>query len=454
MSDQIAREPLRFAGVLRFRELLMTRLLGREIFKVGTHTDSSGFTATYTAEDIDRIVERFNAGDPEYVSVKIGHTSNEHNEQFAAELKALAAQLGVPGLGLTGENGGQDGVLSLGRVIGLRRVQDKLVADFDVVPEMASLVERRMLRDVSVEMVGEPGDLKLTGVAWLGAELPAVKDLNGLAAAATLRQRIEGPVLAFKQTAALGRDEGDKPMSWLDTLRSKFSDKSDDEFAELMASKFQEEDDEKDDDDGEFQDGEDEVTVNPIGGEVAAAVRAVAGCDINCSDEELLEALRSLVGLPSAGSPEEMVPVMKARLGQKPVEFKDSPEYRTMSAEIGSLKRDKRLAHYQREVVGLLVQGADEDLAEELVSTEEEAGVGYAEKLLASWKRESDANKQYTKSAGRAPVEDDTEYDFEKRVKERADEKKISFAEAKSELALEDGPAWEAYRSEKQRNLS
>lgn len=399
----------------------MVLLSGVEIFSAGTQTDSSGFTDQFTVDDIDIIVERFNQGSPEYVPVKLGHTSDEFNQ-------LVARSLDVPSAVLHGENGGSDGVISLGRVISLQRRQNKLVADFDVPAQMKDLVDRHMLRDVSVEMVGKSGDWTLTAVAWLGAELPAVKDLNGLAAAATLRQQIAGPVLAFAQQVGFTTNKENR-MSLKDKLAAIFKDSDDDELKALFA----EEDEE--DEDVEMED--DAVTVSPIGGEVAAAIRAMAGCDINCSDEELLDALRSLVGLPTA-APDELVPVMKARMEAKPVKFSETAEYKAMRKEIDSLNRKDRVSFYRNETRGLLIQGKDEDLAEKLVSIEEKSGEEVASEVLASWKRESESNRRYTEVAGRNPVQQpDVEDDFEDKVKAYMSENKLTRQQALARIAFD-----------------
>jgi len=422
-------------------------LSGVEIFSAGIQTDSSGFTDTFTAADIDLVIERFNAGNPDFVPVKMGHTSDPFNQEFVADL------LNLPKAGLVGENNGQDGVLSLGRVIGLRRADNKLVADFDVPLELKDLVDRGFMRDVSVEMVGKSGDWKLTAVAWLSAENPAVTDLNGLAAAATLRHQVAGPVMAFKQRAS--SPDKETVMDLLKLFRSA----SDEDKAEIAGLLFTEDEDEDEDEESTFEDedsgdesNEDTTTVAPITGEAAAAVKAILGCEMNCSDEDLIEALRNMVGLPSSAPTDEVIPVMKEKLASKPVAFKDTTEFKSMSKQIETLEHDKRIAKWRTETTGLLIQGKDEDLAVKLADTEVSAGKDIADELLRSWKAESEANRKFTKANGHSHDEDndDTEYEFEARAQKIAEEQDITFAEAKSELALQDGPAWNEYRAAKQ----
>ncbi len=439
----------------------MEKLLrGVEIFSAGQQTDSSGMTETFTVDDLDVMVDRFNTGDPEFVPVKLGHTSDEFNRLVASQLK-------VPQEALHGENGGQDGVISLGRVVSLRRVQDKLVADFQVPEPMAQMVQDGYLRDVSVEMRGGSGDWTLTGVAWLGAELPAVKNLNGLAAAAVLRQQVAGPVLAFKRSVVIPEGERGADMGLLEALRAKFNrpDMTDEEAADIIASKYAEGDDEEEkpdfppseesedeeEEESEMEDGA-EPSVTPIEGEVAAAVKAILGLEMTADGEAILSALRNAVGLPEAAPAEEVVPMMKRKLAEKPVAFKETAEYKSLTAEIATLKRKDRLNHYRAETSGLLIQGKDEDLAEKLVSIEEKAGPETAEELLASWKRESDATKQFTQATGRAKVEDTNAYDFEARAKAKAEKEGVDYAIAFSRLSLEDPKAFNAYRSEKAQN--
>ncbi len=167
-------------------------LLGVEIFSTGTHQPANGPAHTWTSDDLDNIVAAFNAGVPEVVHVKLGHTSPE----FA---QLIAQKLGVPTEVVTGEDPGGDGLISLGRVATLRRRQTKLVADLEVPDPVAEIVMKGF-STVSSELMDnfEGHETVLVAIALLGAERPAVKDLEGLAAAAVLTERRPTLVYAFK----------------------------------------------------------------------------------------------------------------------------------------------------------------------------------------------------------------------------------------------------------------
>ncbi len=143
-----------------------------EIFAVGEWTDSQGHTRPFTQADIDTIIANFDStADP--IPLKVGHTSDDFNTKVADEM-------GVPRTALTGEDGA--GAARLGVISALTRDEDKLIATFENVPEpLTDMIESGMFNAVSVELdVPEDDVLILSGVAILGAELPAVPTLASL----------------------------------------------------------------------------------------------------------------------------------------------------------------------------------------------------------------------------------------------------------------------------------
>ncbi len=145
-----------------------------EIFATGTHNGDP-----YTKDDLDTLVSSFNALKDELkVPVKIGHTSDEFN-------KELAKKIGVPAEIIDGEEGA--GSIALGWLDNVRRKGNKLVADLKAVPEkVAEWIESGLYRAVSCEIWQgyKSGDktypYALCGLALLGAELPAVRNIEGL----------------------------------------------------------------------------------------------------------------------------------------------------------------------------------------------------------------------------------------------------------------------------------
>ncbi|MGE4297535.1 MAG: hypothetical protein AB7E47_05845 [Desulfovibrionaceae bacterium] len=114
-----------------------------KIFRAGTHTDSSGKTATFTAEDLDKVVAGFDPAQRQ-VPLVLGHP--------------------------------KDNDPAFGWVEGLRRAGEFLEATFKQVPEaLAKAVAEGRYKQVSISL--RP-DLTLRHVGLLGAVPPAVPGLG------------------------------------------------------------------------------------------------------------------------------------------------------------------------------------------------------------------------------------------------------------------------------------
>jgi len=158
----------RFGWLRELQAPEMKEITGVRIFGEGTWTDSAGFEKTWSHEELQSMVDAFEAGVPAIVPIKCGHTSDEFNER-------IAEALGVPVDVVTGEKG--QGQISLGKATALQLKGSWIIASFDKIPEpIANLIEGGQYSTVSVEIedkVGEYGPV-ITGVALLGAEEPAV----------------------------------------------------------------------------------------------------------------------------------------------------------------------------------------------------------------------------------------------------------------------------------------
>lgn len=153
-----------------------TRIIkGVEIFKAGKHRDSLGREREWTSDELGNIIKAFTSGRPSTVYVKLGHTSAEHNEKVAKEL-------GIPSSILGGEGPGGHGSANLGHLLRVYRSNGTLIADLEVPEKVAALVESGLFASVSSEMHEnylEKGPA-ISGLALLGAERPALKDLKPL----------------------------------------------------------------------------------------------------------------------------------------------------------------------------------------------------------------------------------------------------------------------------------
>ena len=129
-----------------------------EIFSVGTWNSMK-----FSLEDIEEIAKNTNlllSDSKHKPPLKLGHSSNQI---------------------LKGQS---DGDPAMGWIENIRVIGHKLVADFVRVPNiLVSAFKEGLYRQVSVEMRHiEHTGWMLTGVALLGADLPAVKTLNDLEA--------------------------------------------------------------------------------------------------------------------------------------------------------------------------------------------------------------------------------------------------------------------------------
>jgi hypothetical protein len=200
--------------VREFQAARTRSVMGVEIFAAGTWTDSGGTTHTWSMEDLAAMV----AQQGERVPLKAGHTSDAFND-------ALAHALNVPKAIITGEGMGQ-GQIALGKVTNLRVQGDRLIADFQDVPEpVADLIDMQGdsgFTNVSSEIaMGEHGPV-LVGVALLGAEDPAVDTLAGLEAALVMAAPGK-QVYRFARGAGGALSQADAEAD-LETVEAKLKD--------------------------------------------------------------------------------------------------------------------------------------------------------------------------------------------------------------------------------------
>lgn len=176
-----------------------------EIFGAGTWRPASGGTVTVTEGDLDEMVDAFTAlQDTNIVKphLKLGHTDAQ---------KWFGQKVGVP---------------TLGWINRVWREGKKLLADIGDVPDaLLDLIRQGRYHNVSAEVFA-PGQIEhqgrkfghvLSAVAILGTEMPAVKDLAGLAAALYANQFTAG-VEAEPTTYAKGTTEQMFTQEQVDSL--------------------------------------------------------------------------------------------------------------------------------------------------------------------------------------------------------------------------------------------
>jgi len=138
-----------------------------EIFSIGTHRALTG-TVTVTEDDLDKIFNSLRGTNIVRPHLKLGHTDAQ--KWF----------------------GQKDGIPSLGWIDRVWRQGVKLLADVSDVPDaLIDMIKSKRFHNVSAELFwnasiehgGRRFPRVLSAVAILGVEMPAVKDLAGLASA-------------------------------------------------------------------------------------------------------------------------------------------------------------------------------------------------------------------------------------------------------------------------------
>ena len=171
-------------------------LNGEEVFAAGKWTSSNGKTREYTVDDLHLMCEaERESGERFKAPVKLGHNDKQ----------ALAAVDGVFG---------DDGHPAFGWMKNLRVQGSKLVADLKGVPaKLAELIKAGAYKNKSFEnyndfkdeVTGKTYKYMPCGLALLGASLPALGNLNELAALYTNGGVPGNTVFLFKSPD----DEGD-----------------------------------------------------------------------------------------------------------------------------------------------------------------------------------------------------------------------------------------------------
>jgi len=169
-----------------------------EIFGAGSHSAQTG-RVTVSESDLDQIVDAFNSLNGTNIvkpHLKLGHTDAQN--WF----------------------GQKDGIPSLGWITRVWRQGTKLLADINDVPDsLLDMIRSKRFHNVSAEVFwdapieheGRRFSRVLSAVAILGVEMPAVKDLAGLANAMFQA----GPIHQFSDGAAIelqATTEKDDPM--------------------------------------------------------------------------------------------------------------------------------------------------------------------------------------------------------------------------------------------------
>ena len=162
------------------------KLVKVPIFAPGHLTNSRGQEKDFTDADIKAIIDAFGQGVPPNIPIKIGHSTDEFNGKVATELELPVAV--IKGEGDTGV-----GAIQLGEITNLALNENgALIADMTVREGVAKMVADGFFTGLSSELqFDRKQDDKifptvLSGVAFLGAQRPALSDLPSLQEATML----------------------------------------------------------------------------------------------------------------------------------------------------------------------------------------------------------------------------------------------------------------------------
>lgn len=198
----------------------MATISNLEIFGAGTHNAMTG-KVTITEADLDAMVTAFNEVPRNTVKphLKLGHT--EAQKWF----------------------GQQNGIPSLGWIDKVWRVGSKLLANIANVPEaLIDLIRQGRYHNVSaevysdIEIDGKKYSHVLSAVSLLGVEMPAVKDLAGLAA--SLYQAGQIHQFSGKEPIELKKEEHMFTQEQVDSLIEAAVAKATSEVKAEFASKI------------------------------------------------------------------------------------------------------------------------------------------------------------------------------------------------------------------------
>jgi len=403
-------EQSRAGYIKRFEAPKMRTVANIPIFSAGKWTDSMGTEREWTNEDLESMLAAFQAGVPLFIPLKAGHTSDDFNDQLAKELK-------VPVSLITGEMG--SGQLSLGKLIALDRKGNMLFGTFSNVPDViASLIEGGQFKSVSAEIedtIGEFGPA-ITGIALLGAELPAV-DTSVLDRVAVFAARDGANIYTFSVSDDFNIDElrtefADikarlseivKGKRGAPVFRALFSNLNG-LFDQLIKRQHT-----------ELQEGEMDM----------ANILAALGLDAAATEEQILQTIEALK-LKATEQPPE---------GMKTEFSKMSGTIKEQADKIAKLERNERIAGYEDTTrLFTAIEGDPHELATSLADLEEKAGKEESDKLVAHYTKVNELSAVVIKPKGSEQKSNDEDvrntHAFAVKVQERAKIEGITFQKA------------------------
>ena len=392
-------ERSRAGYVRKYEAPKMRNVANVPIFSEGEWTDSEGTTRTWTVEDLQKMVAAFKAGIPLYLPLKAGHTSDDFNTR-------LAEELGVPAALVTGEMG--QGQISLGKLLNMELVGGMIFGTFGGVPQVvADLIEGNQFRSVSAEIeedVDGYGPV-ITGVALLGAELPAVDtavlDRVGVFAKRDGAKTLEFAISGFKPKQTKIAVIGDKVKSAFEQFKKVFEDTQ----PVVTQTNLQE------------------------GNMDLAKLLAALGLQEGATEEDVLMAIEGLKQAAQASAEQQAPPAAMS------AQFSDMKNTIKLQAEkISTLEEKDRFNEYLKTTKTFTsIEGDPEKMALEFAAMEQTIGKEATAKIVAQYAKANELAATALKVVGseQAPiVETYKKHVFHTKVQEYADKNSISFQKA------------------------
>lgn len=430
-------------------EMSQRTLKNVEIFSIGTHTDSSGKTTTYTTNDLAKIVEAFNSGIS--IPVKLGHTSDNFNEQVAKELA-------IPESILQGESG--KGAAKLGEVVSLSS-NGKLVADILLAnDDVAKLVQKNYFDNVSIELAvdvdhqNKKYDLAATGLAFLGVQKPAVKNLAGLQASQLLSQGYKFDKLFLHELHLPMVDVSKHESEMFDMLLMKCAEEHTKGDVDELISQWGEQ-------------GYDKIKSNCA--DMTSMPGMFAGYVLDEYDKrkaakakesegesdmsELNTKLSQVLKLSKSDDASILEAVSKL--------VTTTSKYSEVDTTIQQL--NNRIRHFEwKSKVAILtsIPGTPDELATKLADIEAKAGPEFAAMLFKNFEDQNklaielNTTKASLTSTNPNSTITDKKYAFEEAVKELAAKDKLSYQQALAKYTMANPKAFGEYHREKLRDLA
>jgi len=461
---------------------------GVEIFAAGTWTDSQGQEREWTQSDLQTLLDNFNADSQKSnLPIKVGHTDDSFNARVADEL-------GIPNSLLIGDQG--NGAARLGYIANVRLDGSTLVADLEGVPNsITQMIEAGLYNAVSVEIdMPSDGDPHLSGIAILGAELPAVDTLAALDTAKifstskspwiTLSFKAGQPVQVSPEELAIEFKELDTKME--DLIKGKKGARLLRAFWSEVRSKMFNITDQKTIDQkpiltvGGDTSNTISTKVNPIeGSEIKDSMKdPIKVIELKNKEQEVtmgefvlapedLPRLYEALDLPADASIEDVLKAIKAMGGKEmpkeepmglPMAAPEAPKQENvriaaLEAELNQLKGFNKKLEHERLVMSyakhaanwVTMSGTPEQRGEELASIHEAAGKEIAGKVMSSYAAAHQAATEagVLKSLGATHRQDDAKPDvFQDVVDSYAKDHSVSFEKAL--VALSSMPKYSA----------